>query len=294
MKRRVWRGAVAAAVTAAALGAPAPGNAATPVAWKGIVVAKEPARNAFVTASAGGVVRTVRTTRTTRTPTVGQAITVRGQRLRDGTFRLVRVTPAGRATKAQLRGVLIRYQPGRYLVSAGSSVLSVRAGKARTAAAALSGGHRPGDRVLMNVSVARGTLTATSVLTVGHTGSLELEGIFLGLTPDGKLRVAVANRGEVLVSVPAGTTLPPLSPGAELELGVTVDAAGAFTLVNLGENAGAATADENDQGDDNDDQGEDNDDQGATTVTSGITTTTPSTTTDDQGDDNDDQGQDGD
>jgi hypothetical protein len=216
---------------------------------------------------------------------------VRALRLPDGTFRAQRLTPVGRAATGQLTGVLVRYQPGRYLVSAGGSVLSVRAGKARTAAAVFNGGHRPGDRVVMNVSLTRGALTATSVHTVGHTGSVELEGIFLGMTADGKLRIAVANRGEVLVSVPAGTTLPSLTAGAELELAVTIDSAGAFTLVGLEESA--ATTDENDQGDDNGEQGDDNDDQGAT-AGQGTTTDDQGDDNDDQGDDNDDQGDDGD
>jgi hypothetical protein len=70
----------------------------------------------------------------------------------------------------------------------------------------------------------------------------------------------------VLITVPAGLTLPLLSPGDELELLVTVDTTGAFTLVRLGESDEVTTndesADDNDQADDNDDQADDNDDQG--------------------------------
>jgi hypothetical protein len=257
-------------VITAALLAPAPGTAATSASWKGVVVANDPARGAVITASAGGVVRTVRNSSAARSLTLGLSISVRAQQLRDGTFRARRITPAGRATRAQLRGVLIRYQSGRYLVSAGGSVLAIRAREARRTAAASTAGVRPGDKVLMTTSIARGTLTATSVRTVGHTGSVELEGIFLGLTTTGQIRLAVAHRGEVLVTVPAGVTLPALSPGVELELAVTVDSAGAFTLVRLGEaEVGTANdenadenADENDQGEDNNDQGEDNNDQG--------------------------------
>jgi hypothetical protein len=277
MRGLVEKGAIAAAAIAATLLAPALGTAATSGSWKGVVVANDPARNAVITASAGGVVRTVRTAPAARSLTVGQAITVRAQQLRDGTFRARRMTPAGRATRAQLRGVLIRFQSGRYVVSAGGSVLAIRGREVRRTAAASAAGVRPGDKVLMTTSIAHGALTATSVRTVGHTGSVELEGIFLGLTPTGQLRLAVVNRGELLVNVPAGVTLPTLSAGAELELDVTVDSAGVFTLVRLGDTevgtANDENADENDQGEDNNDQGEDNDDQG---------------------EDNDDQGEDGD
>jgi hypothetical protein len=265
MNRRIWKAAAPAFVIAAALTAPAPGPAATLPAWKGVIVGKDPARTAVITASAGGVVRTLRGAAAARMLAIGQAIRVRAQRLRDGTFRAQRVTLAGRAATAQLRGVLVQYRAGRYLVSAGGSVLAVRGPTVRKTAAASVAGARPGDKVVMKVSLTRGTLTATSVQTVGHTGSVELEGIFLGPT-GGQLRLAVAHRGEVLITVPAGLTLPLLSPGDELELVVTVGTTGTFTLVRLGESEEATTndesADDNDQGEDNNDQGEDNDDQG--------------------------------
>jgi hypothetical protein len=276
------KGVALAFLIGAALAAPAPGSAATSAAWRGVVVAKDPTRHALVTASAGGVVRTLRGAAAMQRLAVGQAITVRAQPLRDGTFGAQRVTPAGRMLRAQLRGVLIRYQGGRYLVSAGGSVLAVRAGLARRTAAASVAGARPGDKVVIAASLAHGTLTATSVRTVGHTGSVELEGIFLGLTTGGQLRLAVAHRGEVLITVPAGLALPTLTPGDELELEVTVDAAGAFTLVQIGDFETATTSDENadqnEQGDDDNDQADEDNDQ--------------ADDNNDQADDNNDQGDD--
>ena len=297
MKMRKGRlaavGVLLAAVGALSAGLiPSAGTAAGGTAWKAIVVAKDPARRAAVTATANGVVRTVRGA--PRSLAIGQAVAVRAAKLRDGTFRLQSVTPTGRALRVHLRGVLLGHRAGRYMLSAGSSVLAVRTGVARHTAAASVTGPRPGDRVLMTASVQNGTLTATGIHTVGHAAGTQVEGIFLGLSPTGQLRLAVAGQGEVLVAVPAGMTLPTLTPGDELKLGVSVDAAGALTLVSIG-----AAADENDQGEDNDDQGEDNDDQGGTTTTT-TSTSTPTTTTndqgdnDDQGDDNDDQGDDGD
>jgi hypothetical protein len=282
---KVGRGGLAAVTVLAAALIPSAVSAAGGATWKAVVVAKDPARKTVVTATANGVVRTVRGA--ARSLAIGQAVTVRAAQLRDGTFRVHRLTPAGRAVRVQLRGVLIGHRAGSYLLSAGSSVLAVRAGLARRTAAAAVAGARPGDRVLMTASVRNGTLTATGVHTVGHAGNVEVEGIFLGLATTGQLRLAVVGRGEVLVAVPAGMTLPTLAPGDELELVVSVDPAGALTLVSIG-----ASADENDQGEDNDDQGEDDDDQGVTTTTT-TTTTTPTTTSDDnddQGDDNDDQG----
>jgi hypothetical protein len=265
------RGVILAAVIAASLAAPAPGSAATPAAWKGIVVAKDPARKALVTASAGGVVRTLRAGAAARGLRIGQRVSVQAQRLGDGTYKAQRVSPAGLATKAQLRGVLIRHQRalGRYLVSAGGSVLAVRAQSARRTASR-SGDERPGTKVVMNISLTGGTLTATSIRTLGLASTIELEGIFLGLTTDGKLRLAVAHRGEVLITVPVGLTLPTLAPGDELSLDVSVDLAGAFTLVRLGDfetavgtdENGADDQGENDQGDDQGDNDQGDDEQG--------------------------------
>src|SRR5437763_1046208 len=57
---------------------------------------------------------------------------------------------------------------------------------------------------------------------------------FASLRTDGsQLRLAVEHRGEVFVTVPDGLQLPPLTPGDEIELVVTVDAAGVFTLVSV-------------------------------------------------------------
>ena len=78
------------------------------------------------------------------------------------------------------------------------------------------------------------------------TERLELEGIFLGVTGDGQLRIAVRHRGEVFVAVPVGPRRsPPLKAGDEIELHVTVDAAGAFTLARI----------ENEDDNDNEDRG---------------------------------------
>ena len=93
-------------------------------------------------------------------------------------------------------------------------------------------GPGAGDRVEVRVRVRGNGLTAISITTIGHADTLELEGIFLSATSD-TLRLAVERRGEVFVSIPAGFQLPQLRPGDEIELIVTVDAAGAFTLVRV-------------------------------------------------------------
>lgn len=215
-----------AAATAAVLALPA-----TASAFSGVAVAKDQARQSVVVAAKGGVVRTVRAPGRLGSIRLGHRVTYSARRLSDGTFRATSIRSTGPARRALLRGVVVRNRPKlhRVLLSAGGTVLSVRA-PARGFAS--NRGPRAGDRVEVRVRVSAGGLAASSLTTLGHTGTLELEGIFLSATAD-TLRLAVEHRGEVFVAIPAGLQLPQLQPGDEIELIVTVDAAGAFTLVSV-------------------------------------------------------------
>jgi hypothetical protein len=203
---------------------------ATAAAFRGVVVAKDPARHALVIASRGGVVRTVRAPGQLRAVRAGERLVFSARRLSDGTFRAGRLRMAGLARAAVLRGTVVRHRASHLLLSTGGSVIGMRAPAHR----------RPGDRVQVRVRIGRNGLTATSFKDLGHANSLELEGIFLGLNGN-QLRLAVEHRGEVFVTVPNGFQLPPLKPGDEIELDVSVDATtGAFTLLSI------RTDDEND------------------------------------------------
>src|SRR4029079_138067 len=162
---------------------------------------------------------------------LGHGLPYSARRLSDGTFRATSIRSTGLARHAVLRGVVVRNQLRlhRVLLTAGGTVLSVRA-PARGFAS--SHGPRAGDRVEVRVRVSGNGLTATSLTTLGHSGTMELEGIFLSATTD-TLRLAVEHRGEVFAAIPAGFQLPQLRPGDEIELIVDVDAAGAFTLVSV-------------------------------------------------------------
>lgn len=214
------------------------GLAAAPAAnagtWSGVVIASDAAQHAIVTASADGTARTVRVGSSLRTLQVGRRVTVRATMLGDRTFRASHLALAGRAARVRFSGVVVSRTSSNLLLSAGGSIVSVNS---RSDA-------RAGSRVRVAAAVRNGGLTATSVQVTSQAFQLELEGIFLGRTTDGKLRVAVAKRGEVLVGVPATLTLPTLNPRDEVRLVVSVNASGAFTLVSI-------RAD-----DDNDDDGE--------------------------------------
>jgi hypothetical protein len=222
MKRILFLPALVAAVLAVP---------ATASAFSGVVVAKNPTRHTVVVASRGGVVRTVRAPHRVRALRAGQRLVVSARRLSDGTFAARAIKVTGRAGRAVLRGIIVRQRGSSYLLSSGGSVISVRAGS-RGFSMASDRRHRAGDIVVATVRVTGKGLTASSIRTLGHSDGLELEGIFLGVTGN-QLRLAVEHRGEVFVTVPDGFQLPELNPGDEIELVVSVDAAGAFTLVAI-------------------------------------------------------------
>jgi len=241
---------------------------ATASAFSGVVVAKSPARDALVVASRGGVVRTVRAPAARfRAVHVGQRLVFSARRLSDGTFKAGMLRVGGRARRAPLRGVVVRHRGTSYLLSAGGSMIAVKT-SSRGFAMMTRREHRPGDIVLGNVSVGRNGLVTSSFRKVGHADATELEGIFLGLTDSGQLRLAVRHRGEVFVTVPEGFQLPALAPGDEIELIVSVGSDGSFTLVSA----------QRDDGEDGDHQGVD-EDHGKIEVEGTITGLTDTTIT---------------
>jgi hypothetical protein len=216
---------LALGLVAAALAVPA-----TASAFGGVVVSKQPKRDAFVIASRGGIVRTVRAHGHFRAIHAGQRVAYAAKKLSDGTFSAGSMRVTGRARHATLRGTVVRQRAGRILLSTGGSLVILRS--SARGFAAVNGRHRPGDVVLARVTVTRSGLSARSIRTLGHDDGMELEGIFLGLSGN-QLRLAVEGRGEVFVTVPDGFQLPSLDPGDEVELVVSVDASGAFTLVAI-------------------------------------------------------------
>jgi len=205
---------------------------ATASAFSGVVIAKSPSRHAFAVVSRGGVVRTVRAPKRLGSIRLGQRLVFSARRLSDGTFKAGALRVSGRARGAALRGVVVRHRGSTYLLSSGGSMLAVKV-SSRGFAMAGSRGHRPGDIVSGRVQIGPNGLSAKGFHGEGHANGMELEGIFLGMTESGQLRLAVRHRGEVFVTVPDGFQLPQLAPGDEIELIVSVGADGSFTLVSV-------------------------------------------------------------
>lgn len=257
MRRTLTLFALAAGLLAAA----APASAAT--AWKGVVVAKDAHRGTVVTASANGAVRTTRSAKAASLK-VGQRLAVTGNRLADGTFTAASIKVTGRAKTARVKAVVVSWQKAqrRLLVSAGGSTFALRRNsKARTLSSVAEAGPQPGDQIAATVSVATGTAQATAVTTVGHLGTIEVEGIVTQLVAGASIQLIVAKAGFVTFALPAGFVLPTgLAVFDEVSAKVSVGVDGKLTLLEL-ETEGTEDHHHGDDGDDDDEDEDDHDDE---------------------------------
>ena len=257
MKRMLILFALAAGLLAAA----APASAAT--AWKGVVVAKDAQRGTVVTASANGVVRTARSPKAASLK-IGQRLAVTGTRLADGTFQAASVKATGRAKTARVKAVVVRWQKAqrRLLVSAGGSTFALtRSAKARTLSSATETGPQAGDQIAATVTVTTGTAQATAVTTVGHLGTIEVEGIVTQLVAGASIQLIVAKAGFVTFALPAGFVLPNgLAVFDEISAKVSVGVDGKLTLLELESDGDDDDDDHGDEDDDHDDDDEDDED----------------------------------
>jgi len=261
MRRTLTLFAVAAGLLAAA----APASAAT--AWKGVVVAKDAQRGTVVTASANGAVRTTRSAKVASLK-LGQRLAVTGNRLADGTFKAASLKVTGRAKTARVKAVVVSWQKSqrRLLVSAGGSTFALtRNAKARTLSSVTETGPQPGDQIAATVSVTTGTAQATAVTTVGHLGTIEVEGIVTKLVAGTSVELIVAKAGYVTFALPAGFVLPTgLAVFDEVSAKVSVGVDGKLTLLELesdGDDDHGDDEHDDEHDDDHDDDDDDHDDE---------------------------------
>lgn len=235
----------AAAVAVIVIALPATAGAAT---FRGVVIAKDSARKALVTASSNGTVRTVRVRAGFTRIAVGRRVAVRAARLPDGTFSASAVKRLGKTRRAHVRGTVVSKLGARLVMSAGGSVFALRIRGSKTGASEGSGGLEPGDKVDCKARLKHGGLEAgeDNIDEVGHEDQLVLEGIYLATAEDGTIELAVVHRGRVFVHVPDGMDVPAFEAGDEIALVVAIEEDGSFTLVK---------AENENDGDDGDDDG---------------------------------------
>ncbi len=224
MKRICLVGVLAALAASTLTGTAAAGTVS------GVVVAKDPARQALGVASRGQV-RTVRTARFARVA-VGQRLLATGSSLADGSFSARTLRVSGRAKHVRFGAVVVRHEAAksRLIVSAGGLAFPLRLASLR-APASTSPGLAPGDKVTVDADVEKTGLEAGKgdVKETGTVELLKLAGIYLWKTKTG-FDIAVMKRGLVHVQVPDGAELPELAAGDLLLIVVSVRG-GAFTYV---------------------------------------------------------------
>lgn len=215
----------------------------------GVVVAKEAGRGTLVVAGRSGLARTVHARLSAAR--LGDRVSVGGTLLRDGTIRSSKLRVVGHARVATVRGVIVRRLATRTLVSTGRSVIAIQRRAAKRSLSAR--GLAPGTVARFGVSFAGGKVRETSASALSTTGTVEVEGKVVTLSP------FVVNVEGLPVTIGLGAvTLPPaLAVGDEVELTVSVDANNAFTLVSVDEFQSEPAVEPGDnQG--GDDQGDDN------------------------------------
>jgi hypothetical protein len=225
---RTLRGLIAAVAALAAL--PAVAGADT---VEGVVVARDAELGTVVVAGRGAA-----TLRVARPASFKPGLKVRATaaRLPDGSYRASAIKRRGHAGGAKLRFTLIRRAGREYLVTAGGSTFTLRAGRG-------AGLSRPGAIVAARLRVAKRKVVVAKARPAGQVSALTLDGRFAGLD-GGVLRLAVGASAPVAVAVPAGIE-PALQVGDAIELLVAVGADGSFTLLAIDgelEAHGAVTA----------------------------------------------------
>jgi hypothetical protein len=238
------------ALSSAAVATVFPGVAGA-ATFRGVVIAKDSARQALVTASADGSVRTVRLHTGFRRIGIGARVIVRGPELPDGTFSAAALKRSGKSRQAHVHATIVKRLGARLALAAGGSVFALRVSGKAGASAGGDGSFGPGDRIDGKTRIRGGGLesAAGDLTKVGHDDQLALEGIYLAIDDEGAIELAVVHRGRVFVPNPDGVDVPEFKAGDEIALVVTVESDGSFTLVKAENENEAGDGDGDDDGD---------------------------------------------
>jgi hypothetical protein len=199
-------------------------------AFRGTVIAKQPARGTLVLAGHAGAGLTVHAD---AHPALGDRVSVRGSRLRDGTIRASRLSVLSHTGHAVIRGAVIRQLRRSTLVAIGGSVITIHQRAARRFASSSDhDGLRPGSIADFRIRIDDDDLFEDDAVLVRRAGDVEIEGTIVSVSP----LVVSVDRLPITITVPAGMTLPAeLAAGLRIELIVHVSAPNMFTLVTIEE-----------------------------------------------------------
>ena len=216
-----WTALLAVAAFLLAVGS----ASAAPKAIKGTVVAKR-AHTIVLTTGRKGLAVKVRVA--PRRVRLGDRVSVVGKRMSNGTIRASRLQVLSHVKKARIRGMVVKRLAHAMRVASGHSVLTIHTRSAH--AASRHDGEEKGDLGEFEVEFEHGDLVEHDFTPVSGSGTVEIEGVLVSVSP-----LVVSLEGlPIEITVPGGMTLPPLTPGQEVELFVQAGAGNTFTLVSIG------------------------------------------------------------
>jgi hypothetical protein len=158
---------------------------------------------------------------------LGDRVSVVGKRLRNGTIRASRLRVLSHVKKARIRGMVVKRLAHAMRVASGHSVLTIHTRSAH--AASRHDGEEKGELGEFEVEFEHGDLVEDDFTPVSPAGTVEIEGRLVSVSP-----LVVSLEGlPIEITVPGGMTLPPLTPGQEVELFVQAGAGNTFTLVSI-------------------------------------------------------------
>jgi Domain of unknown function (DUF5666) len=247
MRRKFGTMSVLGAASVCALVLASAASAAT-LSWT--VVHKNQRAQSFVLAGRGGTLSAVHAK---RMPAIGRKVSATARRLRNGTWVATRIKVGKTAKRVRVRGTVtyVNTRRNTFVVSArGVSLLVHRHGaKRHSAHAASAAGTHVGDIVTVEGTPNGGSLTASQVQSDGHDlNGLDLEGVVQAVdTPNSTLTISADDSEQsgatLTVHVPFAFNLGLFQPGQSVELIVSPDPDGSYTLEQSSNDSGSHHAD---------------------------------------------------
>lgn len=246
-----------------ALAALALAASASAMSFSGVVVHKDAHAHSFVVALRGGALRAVHAR---RSPALGHNVRVQARLLRNGTWALEHVRIGRAAERVHLRGTVtyVNSRRGIFVVSARGVSLLVRQHGATTRRqhAAADGQVADGEVVTVDGTLAGDSVDASDVQQIGQdTNGLDLEGTVQVIDPVARTLTLSADDSEesgatLTVEVPAAFDISVFSVGESVELIVSPNGDGTYTLEQASDDNSARSANTagEDQGDNKGDQ----------------------------------------
>jgi hypothetical protein len=183
---------------------------------------------------------------------VGQRINMTARTLRNGTLAASAVRVVGRAHTVRFRGLLLKKNGARLVLSANGALIVVKRGAARTTSSANDDNPQVGTMVDVTAKVDNDDELDEEDLNpvdANHPGGAIEGTLTLGT---GKITV-VSEHLALVLNVPTGFDLSKFANGDEVLAQFTQGTDGTLTLTTLSSDENAQAADEDNNNDDNDD-----------------------------------------